>query len=137
MDDRRHGASESRIAFSLRNIFRRGGWKVERELRSHLKKYAPDLVVSKGDVRFVLELKMAPEARRDRLIPLFALAALQARKQALEVDALDHAVVAKKWSVLSVPTTFVLDRDGRPRQVNHGYASAEKLFGQIAALDRI
>jgi hypothetical protein len=89
MDDRRHGASESRIAFSLRNIFRRGGWKVERELRSHLKKYAPDLVVSKGDVRFVLELKMAPEARRDRLIPLFALAALQARKQALEVDALD------------------------------------------------
>jgi thiol-disulfide isomerase/thioredoxin len=62
---------------------------------------------------------------------------LAGRVQVIEVDALDHAVMAKKWSVLSVPTTFVLDRDGRPRQVNHGYASAEKLFGQIAALDQI
>ena len=57
--------------------------------------------------------------------------------QVIEVDALDNAVLAKQWSVLSVPTTFVLDRDGRPRQVNHGYASTEKLFGQIAALDQI
>ena len=45
-----------------------------------------------------------------------------------------QAATAKQWSVLSVPTTFILDRDGRPRQVNHGYASTEKLFGQIAAL---
>jgi len=54
--------------------------------------------------------------------------------QVIEVDALDQAATAKQWSVLSVPTTFILDRHGRPRQVNHGYASTEKLFGQIAAL---
>ena len=62
---------------------------------------------------------------------------LSGRVQVIEVDALDNAVLAKQWSVLSVPTTFVLDRDGKPRRVNHGYASTEKLFGQIAALGQI
>ena len=62
---------------------------------------------------------------------------LSGRVQVIEVDALDNAVLAKEWSVFSVPTTFVLDRDGKPRQVNHGYASTEKLFGQIAALGQI
>jgi thiol-disulfide isomerase/thioredoxin len=62
---------------------------------------------------------------------------LSGRVQVIEVDALDNAVLAREWSVLSVPTTFVLDRNGRPRQVNHGYASTEKLFGQIAALGQI
>ena len=62
---------------------------------------------------------------------------LSGRVQVIEVDAVDNAVLAREWSVLSVPTTFVLDRDGRPRQVNHGYASTEKLFGQIAALGQI
>ncbi|HEX7549325.1 MAG TPA: thioredoxin family protein, partial [Candidatus Methylomirabilis sp.] len=54
--------------------------------------------------------------------------------QVIEVDALDNAALAREWSVLSVPTTFVLDRNGTPRQVNHGYASTEKLIGQIVAL---
>jgi len=57
--------------------------------------------------------------------------------QVITVDALDSAEIAKKWSVLSVPTTFVLDRDGRPRHVNHGFASADKLFAQIASLGQI
>jgi thiol-disulfide isomerase/thioredoxin len=54
--------------------------------------------------------------------------------QVIEVDALDNAALAREWSVLSVPSSFVLDRSGTPRQVNHGYASTEKLFGQIVAL---
>ena len=54
--------------------------------------------------------------------------------QVIEVDARDNAALAREWSVLSVPTTFVLDRDGTPRQVNHGFASTEKLLGQIIAL---
>ncbi|MGO9310572.1 MAG: thioredoxin family protein [Spirochaetia bacterium] len=62
---------------------------------------------------------------------------LSGRVQVIEVDARDNAALAKEWSVLSVPTTFVLDRDGRPRQVNHGYASTEKLFGQLTALGQI
>jgi len=54
--------------------------------------------------------------------------------QVIEVDAADDAALAREWSVLSVPTTFVLDRSGKPRQVNHGFASTDKLLGQLAAL---
>jgi len=32
---------------------------------------------------------------------------------------------------LSVPTTYLIDRGGQPRHVNHGVASAEKLMTQI------
>ena len=54
--------------------------------------------------------------------------------QVIEVDAADQAALAREWSVLSVPTTFVLDPDGKPRHVNHGFASTNKLLGQLAAL---
>lgn len=67
-----------------------------------------------------------------------ALAALADRLpgtvQVIEVDAVENAELAREWSVLSVPTTFVLDRHGTPRQVNHGFASTEKLVGQVVAL---
>jgi thiol-disulfide isomerase/thioredoxin len=70
-----------------------------------------------------------------------ALAALNerlgGRVQVIEVDALGDAALAKRWSVLSVPMTFILDRTGRPRHVNHGFASTEKLFAQIAPLAQI
>ena len=54
--------------------------------------------------------------------------------QVIEIDAVDNAAMAREWSVLSVPTTFVLDLDGMPRQVNHGFASTDKLIGQLASL---
>ena len=64
-----------------------------------------------------------------------ALQALQNRLQGgiqvIEVDALDRADLAKRWSVLSVPTTFILDGNGTPREVNHGFASTEKLLVQL------
>jgi thiol-disulfide isomerase/thioredoxin len=56
---------------------------------------------------------------------------LKGMLQVIEVDALDSPRLAREWSVLSVPTTFILDRDGRPLQVNHGYASTEKLIAQL------
>jgi protein-disulfide isomerase-like protein with CxxC motif len=39
--------------------------------------------------------------------------------------------LANEWGVMSVPTTFILDKDGRPRQINHGVARAEKLLAQL------
>ena len=64
-----------------------------------------------------------------------ALVALQARLQGslqlIEVDATDRPDLAKAWSVLTVPTTFVLDREGRPRHVNQGVASTDKLASQL------
>ncbi len=64
-----------------------------------------------------------------------ALARLQADLgeglQVIEVDALAQSDAAMRWGVLSVPTTFVLDRTGRPRDVNYGVAGAEKLKAQL------
>ena len=51
--------------------------------------------------------------------------------QVIEIDAVERPDLARRWSVLSVPTTFILDRDGRTRQVNHGFASTAKLRSQL------
>ena len=51
--------------------------------------------------------------------------------QVLEVDAGAQPVVADYWGVLSVPTTFIIDPAGRPRRVNHGVTSKEKLKQQL------
>jgi thioredoxin-like negative regulator of GroEL len=53
------------------------------------------------------------------------------RLQVIEVDASAQPEFASQWGVLSVPTTYLIDRGGQPRHVNHGVASAEKLMTQI------
>jgi len=55
------------------------------------------------------------------------------RVQIFRVDATQDAEAAERWGVFSVPTTFVLDGDGQPRQVNHGVADASKLRSQLEA----
>jgi len=54
--------------------------------------------------------------------------------QVIEIDAYEHPDQTKLWNVLTVPTTFVLDRHGRSLYVNHGAASADKLLGQLQPL---
>lgn len=51
--------------------------------------------------------------------------------QVIEVNALEHPDAADRWGVLSVPTTFILDSRGRPREINHGVAGADKLKQQL------
>jgi len=51
--------------------------------------------------------------------------------QIIEIDASDRIDLANEWGVLSVPTTFIIDRNGQPRQINHGIARAEKLLAQL------
>ena len=55
--------------------------------------------------------------------------------QLIEVDASRRPEVAQEWGVVSVPTTFVIDARGRPRYVNHGVATAEKLIHQLELED--
>ncbi len=68
-----------------------------------------------------------------------ALTKLQERMagsiQVIEVNAATQPELANYWGVLSVPTTFIIDARGRPRRVNHGVASAEKLQRQIEDVD--
>ncbi|MEX2160528.1 MAG: thioredoxin family protein [Anaerolineales bacterium] len=56
---------------------------------------------------------------------------LQGAVQVIQVDATQRTDLADYWGVLTVPTTFIIDSHGRPRGVNHGVASAEKLQRQL------
>ena len=54
--------------------------------------------------------------------------------QVIEVDALEQPDVADRWGVLSIPTTFILDGHGQPREINYGVARVEKLRHQLQSL---
>jgi thiol-disulfide isomerase/thioredoxin len=54
--------------------------------------------------------------------------------EVVEIDATQRPDLAKKWGVMSVPTTFLLDARGEARYVNNGVTRAEKLMEQIETL---
>ncbi len=54
--------------------------------------------------------------------------------QVIEVDALEQPDAADRWGVLSIPTTFILDRQGQPREINYGVTRVEKLKHQLQSL---
>ncbi len=49
----------------------------------------------------------------------------------VKIDVNREPELAEKWSVLTVPTTVVLDSGGRIQTVNHGAASEKKLRRQL------
>ena len=56
------------------------------------------------------------------------------RLQVIEIDAAEQPEIASQWGVFSVPTTFLIDASGKPRHVNYGVASADKLLNQVQGL---
>lgn len=50
----------------------------------------------------------------------------------VHVDATGRPEVAKAFGIMTVPSTVVLDPDGRVAAVNHGFASADKLGRQVS-----
>jgi thioredoxin 1 len=60
-------------------------------------------------------------------------AELENRFQVLEVNAQSQPEAARYWRVLSVPTIFVLDPQGKPRHVHYGVVGAEVLRAELSA----
>jgi hypothetical protein len=86
---------EQRAASILAALFRRNGWKVVRE-PSVPAGPRPDLLVRRPGVSYIVEIKAAAEGRRDRLVPLWAQASLQAARSAGERHAPLAVVVAPR-----------------------------------------
>ncbi len=54
--------------------------------------------------------------------------------QVVKIDATEQPNAADQWGVMSAPTTFVIDRQGKTRTVNHGVADARTLYKQLSNL---
>ncbi len=63
----------------------------------------------------------------DRLAP-----AVDGRVEVREIDVAAEPALAQQFRVMSLPTTVVLDTDGRARAVNAGFAPAPVLERQLA-----
>lgn len=66
--------------------------------------------------------------------PALARLATETDVQIFQVDVQANPDVAERWGVLSLPTTYILDRQGQPRDVNHGVTSTEVLKRQLEGL---
>jgi hypothetical protein len=64
----------------LAGLFRQHGWRVKKE--PMLADKGADIVVARGNQRYIIECKVASEGRPDRLVPLLSQAILQARAYA-------------------------------------------------------
>ena len=61
----------------LTEIFRRAGWRVDRQPK--VADSPPDLVVEHGGKKYLIELKVTSEGRKDRAVPLISQAILEAQ----------------------------------------------------------
>jgi hypothetical protein len=66
---------EKHALHRLMELFRGAGWQVSRQDGPS----EPDLLVRRGSYRYAVELKVAGESRRDRLVPLLAAAILESQ----------------------------------------------------------
>lgn len=77
-----------------------------------------------------------PQCRQCRLLQKPALEEVLARSDLVKVvpvDALEQPELAKRYGILTVPSTVVLAANGEPTAVNYGYAPARVLLEQVQA----
>ena len=54
-----------------------------------------------------------------------------ANVQIIEVDIVEQTEDAKRWGIMSIPTTYILNSQGEVTAINYGVASAQKLKQQL------
>lgn len=73
---------EQQYENQLSQILQDSGWEVSQRPSAPGE---PDLIIKKEDLEYAVELKRAPESRRDRVVPLLAEAILQAQAYARKI----------------------------------------------------
>ena len=51
--------------------------------------------------------------------------------QVIELDIIQHAGISKEWGIMSVPTMYILDANGKPIFVNNGVMPQKRLYETI------
>jgi len=54
--------------------------------------------------------------------------------EVVEIDAPSSPELTRRYRILTVPSTVVLDRSGEAREINYGFANMGKLRTQVGAL---
>jgi hypothetical protein len=121
--------STSLIEFEkiLADAFRKAGWRADRHLSAG--DVGADLFLDRNGKRHVVQLKVASEGRRDRLIPLLSQAILEARAvaQTFPEPAIPLAVVAAKQIPASVADQVKMFAERYAPEVAVGAIDAEGL----------
>jgi thiol-disulfide isomerase/thioredoxin len=115
------------------------GWLIYRAaIRILLRRRLPDLdgfKVGKAAILFF----SSPDCEPCKTRQLPAIRQVQSLfpdyLQVFEFDVTERHDLADAWGVLTLPTTFIIDRRGRPRGVNLGVADAYKLAAQLESID--
>jgi thiol-disulfide isomerase/thioredoxin len=110
-------------------------WQVTRIVRqqrgsgvlAHLRKNIPAVIYFWSETCAPCKTVQGPALAQlaDRLGP--------ERVQVIAINALKDPNIADDWGVLGLPTTFIIDRTGQPRHVNHGVVRADQLQQQITS----
>jgi hypothetical protein len=111
----------------LAEVFRKAGWRIQPVPR--VGDMEADLIVDAGRRKYVVELKVSSEGRRDRLVPLLSQAILQAQTVArrLPEPAVPVAVVAAKRIPESVAEHLKLFAKRHAPEAGVGVIDAEGL----------
>jgi hypothetical protein len=109
-------ASQEAAVKQMLSAFKQAGWKIERA--SELADSEVELIVRRGEHAYLVVVNSAPEARRDRVLPLLALTILQAQ------------AIARRHSNPPTPLAII-----RTHRVSEALARDVKDFAQEFAHD--